>query len=286
MSLISFAKPSAATQPTPVTAQVAAQVAARVPPAAVLEVVQPEQTSQAEIAAQTQALAPRSNAPASGFYSGEEDDIPTDRGDVRLPRLNIVQGLSGPELKAVGPDGTLVLKKSLALPQPLRIVVCGCSRKRYAEKMAVFGQGDPRIFDTLEEVIEAGGTDQWKQSRENKDSDGMPTSRKPWFQPMVTALLLIQKPEKLAKPEDEEHFTAVTSDGIAFAPCVYTVKSTSFGSFYVPLKSEQSAGVLKNGFFTHYVRLTTKQVRAFEPVVAILEPTPESVRTLARSILN
>ena len=225
--------------------------------------------------------APRSVALFSG---GDEDDGDDDRSDVKLPRLNIVQGLSGAALKKVGPDGTLVLKQTLALPATVRIVVAGCSKKRYAEKMAKYGEGAPRIFDTLEQVIVAGGTDKWRESRECKDADGIPKSRKPWFTPMVTALLLIQKPEGL-KAEDEEHFSAVSDDGVAFAACLYTVKSTSFGSFYVPIKSEQADGVLRDGFYTRYIKLGTRQVRAFEPTVEILaEFTSEGVRNLARKL--
>lgn len=252
----------------------------------------------------TRVAAPTPTAPTPyyRFDDGEDDQAPVDRGDVKLPRLNIIQGLSGPELKKVGPDGTLALKQSIALPQPARIVVVGCSKARYAEKPVVYGEGDdPRIFDTLEEVINAGGTDQWRQSRENKDKEGIPLSRKPWFAKMVTSLLMIQLPTKEqfatvcaagkpGTPTDEqyanysEHFSVVSEDGIAFAPCVYTVKSTSFGGFYVPLKTEQVSGVLKGGYSTKYVLLKTKQVRAFEPVVEIVEPTSEAVRKLAKSV--
>ncbi len=228
------------------------------------------------------APAPRS---LSRFSGGDDEDEPQDNSDVLPPRLNIVQGLSGAELKSVGPDGTLVLKKSLAIPQPAQIVVAGFSAKTYAEKLPKFGEGKPRIFSNLEDVYNAGGTDVWKQSRENKDSDGMPVSKRPWFTPMVTALLLIKKWDGISA-EDEQHFKAVTSDGIAFAPAVFTVKSTGFSGFYVPLKSEQSMGVLSKGYYTRYVSLSTKQVRAFEPVVTIKGETSETVRQLARTLLT
>jgi hypothetical protein len=122
---------------------------------------------------------------------------------------------------------------------------------------------------------------------------------------MVTALLLIQKPTKAefetvannGRPgtltEDayaalEEHFSAVSTDGIAFAACAYTVKSTSFGGFYVPIKSEQVTGVLRHGFYTRFIKLATKKNRAYEPTVEILstEVTSEPVRELARSLLR
>ena len=300
MSTISFAKVPGAGSSAPVEAPPVAQANA--------EVVAPLAGAVAAPAAPAADSSPAVRAPSSltpsGFYSGEDDETPADRGDVRLPRLNIIQGLSGPELKKIGPDGTLVLKKSIALPQPLRIVVAGMSRKRYAEKMPKFGVGEPRIFDTLEEVVNAGGTDMWKQSRENVDEKtGARASNKAWFQPMVTSLLLIEKPTKEAfatvatsgKPGPltdadyaalEEHFPLISEDGKAFSPCVYTVKSTSFGGFFVPLKTEQTTGVLRHGYFTRFVGLTTRQARAFEPVVSVLEPTSEAVRKIAKTMLS
>lgn len=279
MATVSFAKVPGAGSSAPVSPAPA--------PVAEPEVVPASAGPQTDPVPGSNAPAVQSPAPPSSqmFYGGDEDDAPVDRGDVRLPRLNLVQGMSGPELKKIAAEGEFVLKQTLKLASPLTIVVAGCSRKRYAEKLPKFGEGTPRILDTLEDVIKAGGTDQWRQSRENKDADGVPVSRKPWFTPMVTALLLIQKPEGIS-PEDEEHFSAISEDGIAFAPCVYTVKSTSFGSFYVPLKSEQTAGVLRNGFFTHYVELTSAQARAFEPRVKILGHTSEGVRKLAKSLLS
>lgn len=274
MATISFAKVNSGAAPAVPVENV---------PTAPVEEVKPQEQSPAETALAERPPAPVSN---SGFYAGDEDDMPIDRGDVRLPRLNLTQGLSDPELKKLGPDGTFVLKRAVALPQPISIVVAGVSRKRYAEKMPKFGEGEPRIFDSLEEVIKAGGTDQWRQSRENKDKDGMPLSRKPWFTPMVTCLLLVKKPEGLA-PELEEHFSAVAEDGTQFAACVYTVKSTSFGSFYVPINSEKVAGVLKGGFATHWIELRSQQVngKQFEPRVKIGAATSEAVRKLAKQVV-
>lgn len=255
------------------------------------EVVSPEKPGQPAGNPQNLPVPRPSQAPVSSrFFGGDEEEDHEDRSDVRLPRLNIIQGLSGADLKSikkpdgtVAPDGSFVLKKMLYVPQGVSAVVAGFSKKVYVEKMPKFGEGKPRLAETLEKVVEFGGTDQWKFSRENKDSDGMPVSRKPWFVPMVTALLLLKKWDGLSAA-DEEHFAAVSEDGIAFAPCVFTLKSTSFGSMYVPLKTEQISGVLSKGFYTRYVTLTTRQKTAFEPVATITEPTSEAVRKLAVSI--
>jgi len=221
------------------------------------------------------------------FLGGDEEDDDGDRSDVRLPRLNIVQGLSGADLKGIkkpdgtiAPDGSLIFKKALYIPQPATIVVAAFTKPEYSEKALKFGEGPkPRTFQTLEEVINAGGTDKWKYSRENRED---PT-KLPWFVKITTALVLIKKWEGISDA-DAEHFTAVAEDGTAFAAAVLTVKSTGFQGFYVPLKSEQAQGVLMHGFYTRYVKLTTKQDKAFTPVVSIQEPTSDAVRKLAISI--
>ena len=47
----------------------------------------------------------------------------------------------------------------------------------------------------------------------------------------------------------------------------------------------QADGVLRDGFYTRYIKLGTRQVRAFEPTVEILpEFTSEAVRNLARKL--
>lgn len=279
MATISFAKvpgagSSAPVAPSPET------------PVAETEVVPPEAAAGAS-PSNLPAVQQPAPVTRSGFYAGDEDDLPVDRGDVRLPRINIVQGLSEPELKAFG-DGAIVLKRTLKIPQPATVVVCGVSRKRYTEKMPKFGEGEPRTFDTLEEVIKAGGTDQWKYSRENKDRDGIPVSRKPWFQTTVTCLLLIKKPEN-CPPEHEEHFASIAEDGSAWAACVFTVKSTSYGAFYVPIMSEKASGVLRTGFYTHLISFSTHQPPKkvhFEPLIKFGGPTPEAVRKLAKQVVS
>jgi hypothetical protein len=216
------------------------------------------------------------------FSGGDDDDEEQDNSDVKLPRINIIQGLSAPELKALGPDGTIVFKKNLVIPQPARIVVAAMTKPVYVEKPAVFGKGDrPRIFNTLNEVIDNGGTDLWRNSRENKEAETF--SKKPLYQKMSTILLLIQKWEGIS-PADEEHFQAIAEDGTAFAAAVYTVKGTSFKGLYVPVKSENAQGVLSDGYYCRYIKLTTRQQTAWEPLVSIQEPTSEAVRKLARSL--
>jgi hypothetical protein len=214
-------------------------------------------------------------APHIGFYTGDESEGPQDLTDVRLPRLNIIQGLSKDELKKLGKEGDYVLKGSLLLPQPLNIVACGHKPKVWIEKVKQGVQA--RFANSLQAVADLGGTDEWRLSKENDKTD----SKKIWFMPSVTWLFLIQRPEGA----DEGYFPYVSEDNIAFAAALYTCKSTSYGNLHVPLASEKATGLLRAGYATRYVELTTRKGLkhpAFEPVCRITVPTSEAVRALAK----
>lgn len=277
MSTVSFAKVPGAGSSEPV-APAAPANAELVPPVAGTPAASTATAAAAAPAANTALVAspPRS----VGFFSGGDDDGDEDRSDVKMPRLNLVQGMSADDLKSVAPEGNFVYNKALLIPSPATIVVAGLSKKVYSEKSLKFGD-KTRTFDSLEQVIEAGGTDNWRSSRENREIN----SKLPWFVRMATAVILIRKWEGI-KPEDEEYFRAIASDGTAFAPAVYTLKSTSFTSFFVPIKSANAQGVLKDGYYYRYIQLKAAKKTAYEPQVTILESTSESVRALAKSFLS
>ena len=244
----------------------------------------PAQPADAQLVpAQSTAVAtPAQPTNSMGFYTGgEEEGGDSDPRDIRHPRLNLVQGMSAAALKAIAPEGGFVLKKSLALPRPFRAVVIGFRPKTWIEKTKFGGTAIPRIARTLEEVIQLGGTDQWKLSRECKDSNDVPVSKLPLFDAHVTAALLIQQPEGF----DEGDFPYVSDDNIAFAVALFTLKSTSFGSFYIPLNSERR-GLFKGNFASRYVEINSAQTKAWFPTAKILTPTSEAVQKLAAKIVG
>lgn len=135
--------------------------------------------------AATTAVAVRpSYAPPAPSTPYSEDDI--DMKDVILPRLNIVQKVG--DLSNVFPPGSFVLDGELALPSPLRIVVLGFAPKRYAEKVAGGARGN--MFNSVEEVAEAGGTLDYNEAKAKEI---------PLYQTLATALTLIEKPEGVAE---------------------------------------------------------------------------------------
>lgn len=214
---------------------------------------------------------------ALGFYTGDEESG-ADPADVRLPRLNMIQGLSKPELKALGKEGDWVLKGSLLLPQPATLVAVGHRAKVWIEKVK---QGEQaRYARSLQEVADLGGTDEWRLSKLNDKID----SKKIWFMPSVTWLLLIQRPEGA----DDAYFPFVSEDGVAFAAALYTTKSTSYSAFHQVIASEKATGLLRQGYPTRYIELTSQKGikhAAFEPRLSVKGPTSDAVRNLAKKAI-
>ena len=234
-------------------------------------------------AASTAVSAPTAPAPANsmGFWTGDEDGADNDPRDVRFPRLNLVQGMSKADLKAIAPEGEFVLKKSLKLPKPFTAVVVGFRPKVWVEKTKWGGTAVPRVAKTLEEVIQLGGTDQWKLSRECKDSNDVPVSKIPLFDAHVTACLLIERPADY----DDGNFPYVSEDGKAFAVALFTLKSTSFGSFFIPLNSERR-GLFKGNFASRYVEISAGQSKAWYPTARIVGQTSAAVQALAIKLVS
>lgn len=249
--------------------------------------VTPEPTTTGAIVpAASTAVATPQPANAMGFWTGDEDGADNDPRDIRFPRLNLVQGMSKADVKAIAPEGEFVLKKSLKLPKPFTAVVVGFRPKVWIEKVKYGGTVQARVAHSLEEVAQLGGTDQYRLSKEMKDSNDVPVSKIPLFDAHVTACLLIKQPEGF----DDGNFPYVTepTDGSApeaFAVALFTVKSTSFGSFYIPLNSERR-GSFKGNFASRYIEISSTQARAWMPTARITTTTSPAIQALVTKILG
>lgn len=227
------------------------------------------------------ATQPQGQPPA--FYTGD-DETPTESGDVRFPRLNIVQKSSGAELLAHG-VGALVLKGTTKLVEAgkgtVRIVVAGIRPKIWIEKVKFGTQG--RIARSIDEVIQQGGTDKWTFSKENPKIE----SKKPWFMPSVTLMVLVQKPEGLS--EDNFPFEA---DGKLYAAALLSVKSTNYDAVFTAIQSEKVMGVMKKGGYnSRFIdasifmkTFTGGEAGVFK--LAFAEETPQAVRDLASGVIG
>lgn len=225
------------------------------------------------------ALAARpANEVSRPTFGGEED---ADVGDIKWPRLNLSQKSSAVALIKIG-VGQFVLNKELGLGESLRCIVVGFGPKRYIEKTKYVAgsNSNAKFANSLQEVDALNGTTSWRESKENTTSG----SDRTWYQPSITALLLIEKPEGVA----DDRFT-FSADGKSYAAALFSVKSTGYDAFYVKLNSEQKAGLLRDGFPTRVISLNSVLVpfkggEAFQPQVKVLEKTTDEALKLARSL--
>lgn len=262
MATASFAKPSFAKNPgdgssAPVEVEIVSPASSKAEP--------------------TQAPAVQQTA-AVGFYRGDEEGGGVDAADVKLPRLNMIQGLSGPELKALGKEGDWVLKGKVLLPKPVTIVAVGHRPKVWIEKVK---QGEKaRFARSLQEVQDLGGTDEWRLSKHNEKIE----SKKVWFMESATWLLLIKRPDGI----EEDYFPFVSEDDIAFAAALYTTKSTSYGAFHKEISTEKASGLLRQGYPTRYIELSSEpgqKHKAFEPRISVKGVTSDGVRNLVKKAI-
>jgi hypothetical protein len=230
------------------------------------------------------ALAPRTESQVSTQVHqptfGGEDEV--DAADIKYPRLNLLQAMSDSALKAIAPEGNFVLAKDFDLGTKLRAVVVGFGPLRYIEKTKyVKGvNSNARIVNSLQEVDEANGTTEWRESKLNEKIK----SDKTWFQKARTALLLIEKPEGA----DDSRFPFI-ADGKAYAVALFSVKSTSYDSFYVKLNSENKTGALRGGFYSGVVEITAPAKTftggtAYNPQPKVVEKASDELVKLALSL--
>jgi hypothetical protein len=184
------------------------------------------------------------------FYTGEEDE-PSDPSDVRLPRLNIVQKSSQSNWLDKGVF-SLLLKGEVLIAKkdkPFRFVAIGARPKIWIEKTKYQPNGGgekAQIARSIDEVVQKGGTDQWRFSKENPKAN----STKPWFMPSVTLAVLVEKPAD-CPPDQEAHFAYVVGDK-AYAAALLSVKSTNYEAVWVFISSERR-GVLSKGFNSRFI---------------------------------
>ncbi len=122
-------------------------------------------------------LATRQDSMGVGIISGDVDSE-----DILIPRLNIVQGV-GP-LSELYQPGQIVFNKETVLSDgntPIELTVLS-AKKQFAENLPFDSDERPRVFNTLEEVHEAGGSIEWKDDE------------KPSFTPILHAQLLLKAP--------------------------------------------------------------------------------------------
>lgn len=153
----------------------------------------------------------------SSYYEGE-----TNTSDIKTPYLACVHGV-GPK-SALFTPGTILLGEATVYPAPsdpktptpkLRIMFCR-STKVYVEKLPFNqapGSPRPRIYRTQAEVIENGGTLEYRGNVA------------PSFVPKLTASVLVRQPD--SNTDDQFCFTA---DEKFYAPAMVSFQNSGYSA--------------------------------------------------------
>jgi hypothetical protein len=252
MTKVSFAKVGAVA-PEATTASTTVEAPASVPQSAAPQpVVAPVENLP---------VAAASSAPVVAGSNDAFDNEGIDQGDIRLPRLKLLQGTSDKELLAKFGFGSLLLKDDVAIAKAAqnnspsltgRMVFVRLISKSYTERVARYG--DPSMFArSLQEVDEMGGTTDWRLSKENRKSG----SNKSWFQVNANCLVLVEKPEGAS----DDHFP-FEAGGKLYCPALYSVKSFAYDRFFTVVATAKLTGELRKEGYTSRFLEYTPQIEA------------------------
>lgn len=216
-------------------------------------------------------VAPPVKAPTMALAPKEKllGDFLPDFSDIIMPRLNLCQALG--DLKDTFPLGALVLNKETELwhpptvkngliteqaPPPVEVIVVGFRPTRYVEKTSGGARGN--IVNTPQEVVAAGGTTEYAEAARLK---------KPLYQPLAEAVLLIKQPAGCPDPEGTV-FSFVVPEGLndreevvegTWALCFWSLKGSAYtAAGKAVLFKERRLGFLsKCGYPGRHFYLTT-----------------------------
>lgn len=150
--------------------------------------------------------------PSGAAGAGVEGEVGLD--DVRLPRLNVVQKVGDLSENPEFNFGDIVFDKDVVLAHmgdPLVITVLHM-KNQFKEFVPYGSDIIPNIFDTRQEVLEAGGNFDF-------GSDG-------YYERIAHATLLLAAPEA----EEENPLFSMSFDGKPYALALYTMQRTAYTS--------------------------------------------------------
>ncbi len=219
-------------------------------------------------------------ATSGGFH---DDDSVIDAGDLVLPHLNIVQKVG--DLSNLFTPGTILLNSNLVLVDapkpnadsaPVRILVVGWKEKLFIEKLP-FGTKGGRIFKAEKQVVDAGGTLDYNESK---------ATGKQLYQRSLTGLILVEQPAGLDATAFPNEF-----NGKNYALALYTMKGTSYTTGAKPILSARKVGHcregLRAGWWTIQSKLkSTEGNFYFGPVLRPQEKSDPALRAWLTDLLG
>lgn len=164
-------------------------------------------------------------------------------GDLRLPRINIVQKVG--DLADAFDSGAIILNKEVTLTDgdtPLEVIALRM-KKQFQESLPWGSEGMPRVFDSSAEVREAGGSVTYGKGA------GI-------FGEIAHIEFLIKAPAGL--DEDALVYFTEEVDGALWARAIYTAAATAYSGAAKPLITARMTHLKDTGLQGGKWELTTK----------------------------
>ena len=205
----------------------------------------------ADVAAEeptSSALTEKPSKTLAAPQSAPTDDLGGEisRGDVRLPRLNLV-ARTGNLAETFTPGGFVLNKEALLSDGKTPLIVVAVRLKKEYQEMLEYGdEATPRTFKTAAEVEEAGGELTWKRG-EN------------CFGEIAHIELLIEQPDSLE--EDAEALFFFNGGEKNYAHCIFTVTSTAYTAIAKTLISARMNHLRDTGLVGGKWELTSKLMK-------------------------
>lgn len=201
-----------------------------------------------------------------------------DFSDIIVPKIHIAQKVG--DLGEIFEPGSLVFNKSLEIPQPATLILVALQPKVYIERVSGGGMG--QIASSPQEVVELGGTLDYKEAEKTK---------KPWFQDSITAVCLLVQPDDV---DDPDLFNIEYGDD-RFALALIPMKGASFTEGAKTIMTARRVGTpfsLRAGYNSQILSLTTwlkthnTGNKSFVPKFEAVAATPEDLRQFAHELIH
>lgn len=202
------------------------------------------------------------------------------RGDVRLPRINLIHKTSKSELVEKFGIGSFAFDQLVKISDGVTPIVVVALRmaKDYCQKLPFGSPENPAIFDTPEQVIASGGSLNYKDFKSGN-----------FFGPRAHIEFVVESPEGIS--DEELSLFPYEFEGKHYGSGLMTVSSSAYTSVAKELATLRSRNfAMKQGLLYGRLNLTSETRKDAQrdwkvPVIKFAEPTPAAMVEFLKGLL-